>query len=127
MTFNDFIDHCMQRDMQLSLSFYAICKERLVSLEDVFGAGKTASLVRARVECWHFMRNRGSSYPEIGDLWGRHHTTIMHALKTYPQESVGQRLALLEDRVEKLEARFSMLTPEERAALERRLGIKPRF
>ena len=88
-----------------------ICAARHVLLADVVGTKKTASLTAARVECWALVRKAGFSYPEIGALWERDHTTIMAALKNLKpgkilpteRKKFNERISILEEKVAKLE------------------------
>lgn len=40
--------------------------------------------VEARREAMRIMRDMGASYPRIGKLMQRHHTTVLHALRNSP-------------------------------------------
>jgi len=42
-----------------------------------------AHVVRARVEVMRFLRDRGYSFPAIGDALGLHHATVIHNLKRH--------------------------------------------
>lgn len=58
-----------------------IAREHHVTTSDLLGRGRTAMVCRARKALYADLRERGFSYPEIGWLVGRDHTTIMHAIK----------------------------------------------
>ncbi len=45
------------------------------------GTGRTVAFVCARWTVWKRLSNEGFSLHAIGQAVGRHHTTIMHALK----------------------------------------------
>ncbi len=45
------------------------------------GTGRTVAFVRARWVVWKRLSDEGFSLYAIGQAVGRHHTTIMHALK----------------------------------------------
>jgi chromosomal replication initiation ATPase DnaA len=47
---------------------------------DVLGRSRTAKVMVARREAYQLLRSRGQSYPQIGALFGRHHTTVMDAM-----------------------------------------------
>lgn len=50
-----------------------------VSFESVLSATRDANVVRARqAACW-LLRGGGLSFPKIGAIVGRDHTTVMHA------------------------------------------------
>ena len=59
----------------------------------VHGRGKRA-LVRARQEYWAVLRSQGRSYPEIGRLANRHHTTVLYGIRQY--EKVHGRIVPVE-------------------------------
>lgn len=44
---------------------------------DILGERRTLSVMRVRQELYWRLRQRGLSYPEIGELLGRDHTSIM--------------------------------------------------
>ena len=55
----------------------------------MLGHSKTALLCRARNHAWHNLRtNMGMSYPEIGKLFGRHHTTVMPGVRAHEAQIV---------------------------------------
>ena len=56
--------------------FARICRERHTTLAAAFASRRTPTAVAARGECWGLMRTLGFSYPEIGTLWGRDHSTV---------------------------------------------------
>lgn len=101
-------------------AYRVICKKYGVELLDVVSDKRTPMFVRARSECWVHLRNQGFSFPEIGKMWDRDHTTVLSATRLYepkPQwrggllpspgqqavEHSNQRIAALEARIEALE------------------------
>jgi chromosomal replication initiation ATPase DnaA len=51
-----------------------------VTVGDIVGERRSASVVRARHGAWREIRaTMGMSYPEIASLFGRDHTTVMSA------------------------------------------------
>ena len=66
-----------RKDLELIASLYGL------TLEKLQGKGRFARHVRARRDCYAYLREQGWSLPQIGGLFGRDHTTIMYAL--YPQ------------------------------------------
>jgi chromosomal replication initiation ATPase DnaA len=53
-----------------------------VTLGDVLGYSRRAYIVAARRAAMHALRDEcGYSLCQIGRLLGRHHTTVMHALR----------------------------------------------
>lgn len=65
--------------------FARACHAYGVTLEDAHGPRRTKARTLARAACWRIMRERGQSYPEIGEFWGRDNSTIMAALKKKPK------------------------------------------
>lgn len=43
-------------------------------------------LLKPRRKIWHMLRNEGLSLPQIGKMFNRDHTTIMHGLREYENE-----------------------------------------
>ena len=53
-----------------------------VSRVDVFSDAKRADVLTARmVLCWFVRTQTGASYPTLGRVFGRHHTSVMNACK----------------------------------------------
>jgi chromosomal replication initiation ATPase DnaA len=48
---------------------------------DVLGRAQTYKIYAARRECYRMLRDRGMRLERIGDIFGRHHTTILEGLK----------------------------------------------
>jgi hypothetical protein len=42
-------------------------------------------MVRIRAEIYEFLSNRGWSLPQIGNLFKRDHTTVLHSLRKLPE------------------------------------------
>ena len=102
--------------------FAAVCRRAGLRLSDVYGAGRTKGVVRARAECWRHMRGLGMSYPEIGSLWDRDHTTVIAALTRDDVAEVARptevselkaRIANLESRLAVLESRLTVVLRRE--------------
>ena len=60
-----------------------VTKEHHVLLDEVLGRERTAQVAAARRECWIHMKELGFSYPEIGRIWNRDHSTVMKAIKDW--------------------------------------------
>lgn len=45
------------------------------------GSRSSERIARARWLVWATLREMGFSYVEIGDLWGMHHTSVMHGVR----------------------------------------------
>lgn len=56
-------------------------KAHHVTRTDVLGRSRTKSVAAARQAVYRGLRERGLSYPEIGRLLDRDHTTVMHACR----------------------------------------------
>jgi chromosomal replication initiation ATPase DnaA len=48
---------------------------------DVLGRAQTYKIYAARRECYRMLRDRGMHLERIGEIFGRHHTTILAGLK----------------------------------------------
>ncbi|HEY3237398.1 MAG TPA: helix-turn-helix domain-containing protein [Polyangiaceae bacterium] len=67
-----------------------ICDHRGVGMHELCGRGRSQNLGRARQELWWQIRNhphRCYSYPEIGRLFHRDHTTIRHGILAYQKRA----------------------------------------
>lgn len=58
-----------------------ICRQTYVTLEEVFSSRRSMVLTRARGRCWTWLHEHGRSLTEIGDMWGRNHTTVLFAIR----------------------------------------------
>ena len=47
----------------------------------LYGTSKTRRTVRARWAIWMVMRRQGLSFQEIGDIFGRHYSSIIKAMR----------------------------------------------
>jgi hypothetical protein len=64
-----------------------VCALRGVSRDKLINGGNQPKLVAARGEAMARCRDElGMSYPQIGRLFGRHHTTVIHAIAKYRGE-----------------------------------------
>jgi hypothetical protein len=60
---------------------WKIARTRRVTLKQLAGRGRTRAVSAARHVIWQWMRSEFNfSYPEIGIIWDRDHTTVMAAL-----------------------------------------------
>lgn len=50
---------------------------------DILGRVKTTHICRARHEAYYHFRRKGWSYPEIGRLFGRDHSTIIYGVEKH--------------------------------------------
>jgi chromosomal replication initiation ATPase DnaA len=51
-----------------------------VTVAEICGRERTGAVARARAAVWRSLRAAGLSFPEIGRLFGRDHTTIVGVL-----------------------------------------------
>jgi chromosomal replication initiation ATPase DnaA len=57
--------------------------------DEIVGDSRYAPLIKPRRLYWACLRNIGNlSYPEIGDLVGRDHTTVMRGIPNVPHSVV---------------------------------------
>ena len=81
MTFREFTQFLQDHNLEfLTKSFL---KERSVTLEEIFGPGRTKRVAEARREVWIWMRSKSMSFPEIGKLFNRDHTTVLKTLERH--------------------------------------------
>lgn len=67
-----------------------VCRRRAVTPIEVCGRRRTKNVVKARHEVWWRLRNRyGSSfsYPELGLLFDRDHTTVMAGVRSFAEDN----------------------------------------
>lgn len=56
-----------------------ICEKCDISVNEVFGKSRKKKVVLAREVFAHFARNYvGMKFAEIGDMFGKHHSTVIH-------------------------------------------------
>lgn len=64
-----------------------IADEHRLNVEQLTGRAQTRHVTVARQEAmWLIYRYVGLSYPETGELFGRHHSTVMHAVRQIDQQ-----------------------------------------
>lgn len=51
-----------------------------IHIRDLLGAKRDKRICNARVILYKHARDMGLSYPRIGKIFGRDHTTVMHAI-----------------------------------------------
>jgi chromosomal replication initiation ATPase DnaA len=66
----------------------AMASAYAVTREDILGARRTKQAAAARHAVMRALRDMGMSYPEIGWLLGRDHTTVLAALRKAPANAV---------------------------------------
>jgi chromosomal replication initiation ATPase DnaA len=61
-----------------------VCFEHGVEPRELVSRGRHRRLVRARFDLyWRIRSNWGLSFPKIGEVFGRDHTTIMHGIEQH--------------------------------------------
>ena len=64
-----------------------VCDRNVLTKELLFKKSKNRRLVRARYEAWTALRAYAlMTTQEIADLFGVHHTTVMHGMKKYEED-----------------------------------------
>jgi hypothetical protein len=61
--------------------FETISRRQCVTLADVYGERQFKSVIVARALCYDHLRRMGKSFPEIGLLFNRDHTTVLVAVQ----------------------------------------------
>lgn len=79
MTSDDFRARLAARGLLADVE--QIARERHVTIDEIASRGRAAHVARARHEAMRKVRSRGFSYPAIGELFDRDHTTVMSAVK----------------------------------------------
>lgn len=61
-------------------------------IRDLLGTGREQHIVKARAKLYKYARDMGLSYPRIGRIFGRDHTTILHAMNEhFPDMIISRR------------------------------------
>ncbi len=71
----------------------AIARSHSVALRDVLGRSRTLRVVEARRVAMAYARSLGLSYPEVGALFGRDHSSVMFALGAVTKVRPRRRVA----------------------------------
>ena len=78
-----------------------------VSVEEIVGESKERYVVTARWTLMYFMREiLGYSYPRIGTVMDKHHTTAMNSLKSFDLEELNRVLGVLGTSVDAIRKSF---------------------
>ena len=70
-----------------------ICRQHHVSREEITGRNRTRSVSLARHDLWQRLRELGFSYVEIGRLFERNHTTVLHGVRAWETQMLAVRSA----------------------------------
>ena len=63
-----------------------IAKKLSIPSERVFSKSRAAQFVQARNLLYLVLRQEGCSFPEIGELTGKHHTTIIYGINSIREQ-----------------------------------------
>lgn len=85
-------------------AFMAVCEVVCgyygISHQKLMQPVRDQKLVHARQVAWFLLREHYSlSFPAIGAMFGKDHTTIMHGIRVAPQKATADELAALSTRV----------------------------
>lgn len=65
-----------------------LCKGYGVSFNSVISNSRYKTVVKARHHAWALIRNSmDMSFPEIGEMWSRDHTSIIYGVRKHEKES----------------------------------------
>lgn len=67
-----------------------IASKRGLRLENVLAKGRSEPEVACRAVMAHYLRSRGLSFPRIGQMLNRDHTSILHLINT--RNEAGERI-----------------------------------
>lgn len=71
-----------------------VCRRHHVTREEVAGRTRTRSVSFARQDLWSRLRKQlGFSYAEIGRLFARNHTTVLHGVRAWETQMLAVRHA----------------------------------
>jgi hypothetical protein len=74
----------------LNNPLHEIAKKRGLKMDDVLGKGRSEPEVACRAVMAHYLRSRGLSFPRIGQMLNRDHTSILHLINTRTEN--GERI-----------------------------------
>ena len=67
----------------LLVDFTAIAARHGVLLEEMLGGRRMAGMAQARHEAWALLKERGWSYPRIGELFGFDHSGVITGVRKH--------------------------------------------
>lgn len=70
-----------------------VCRRHQVTMAILLGRSRYAPVAAARRELYALLRLQSLSYPEIGDLLGRNHSTIIFGVQEYERAPSRFRIA----------------------------------
>lgn len=66
-----------------------VAAERNIRISDLLGTTRERKVVVARALLYRHAREMGLSYPRIGKIFGRDHTTVLHSVREhFPEDSM---------------------------------------
>ena len=68
-----------------------IAASHLCTVNAIFGPGREKRVSRARQDLWRELRAAGWAYEEIGRLFGRDHTTVLHGVRSAEARALSTR------------------------------------
>jgi hypothetical protein len=60
-----------------------VARNHYVTLEELLGRTRRSPEARARHELWYLLYEQIPSFPKLGEIFGRDHTTILSAVHNY--------------------------------------------
>lgn len=60
-----------------------VCEEFNITIDELFGERGSRSIGKAKQKAAYLLRQRGLSWPEVGKILGRSHTTVIKAAGRY--------------------------------------------
>ena len=74
-----------------SMKIAQICDRHGVTLDEMMGRSRLPHVCSARNEAYVMLREEKLSYPKIGKIFGRDHTTVINGVKRYIGGEHGKR------------------------------------
>ena len=71
-----------QRGIDAASLIAATAAKHQITMRAMLGQGRSPILVNARADAAIQLRRRGWTYQGIGELFGKHHTTVMNWVQT---------------------------------------------
>jgi chromosomal replication initiation ATPase DnaA len=71
---------------RMTMKIREICERRGVSVSDVMGKSRYKNVCSARKEVYVMLRGERLSYPVIGRMFSRDHTTVVDGVRRYEHE-----------------------------------------
>lgn len=70
-----------------------VCRAHHVTRSDVCSRNRSRAVANARHEVWWRLRSLAFSYVEIGRLFDRNHTTVLHGVRAWEAQMLAERRA----------------------------------